>query len=657
MAGLASDYDLYLYHEGRHYHSYRFLGAHCTMVEGQSGVVFSVWAPNASAVHVTGDFNEWNGAAHSMEKIGSMGIWSLFVAGIGEGALYKYEIHTPAGHKFVKADPVGFAAELRPNTASRVVSLDAYEWKDDLWRQKQRSAGYNEPAIIYEVHFGSWKKNLDGTFYTYRQLAEELVPYVAEMGFTHIEIMPLAEHPLDASWGYQTIGYFAATSRYGSPADLMYFIDCCHQQGISVILDWAPGHFCKDDHGLRLFDGTPLYEHWKTDRAENYGWGTLNFDFSAPEVRSFLVSNAMFWLDKYHVDGLRVDAVANMLYLDYGKDSGQWTPNQYGGRENIEAIDFIRQFNQAIFAEYPKAVVAAEESTAWPLVTKPTYVGGLGFNYKWNMGWMNDSLRYMGLDPIYRQYEHHLLTFSLMYAFSENFILPLSHDEVVHGKKSMLDKMPGDYWQKFANLRAFYGYWMAHPGKKLLFMGGEFGQFIEWNEDESLDWHLLGYDKHRQMLEYMQELNHLYRRQRPLWELDYDWSGFQWIDCHDYQQSILSFIRKDGEGNFVIIVANFTPVVRYDYKLGVPEPGTYTEIFNSDDSQWGGSGQTNEMLTASESERHGLKYSVYMKVPPLATVYLKWNPPSVKKTGKKADADSGEDPKTVGNLAVNKRKD
>lgn len=622
MPEWASDFDLYLFHEGRQHHSYRFLGAHQTERAEQQGVHFAVWAPNAVKVEVVGDFNAWQGSSHSMERVSSMGVWCLFIPTVASGALYKYDLYTSDGRVLRKADPYAFAAELRPSSASKVTAAVSYEWQDAAWLA-QRSAGYDQPMVIYEVHAGSWKRNEDGSFYTYRQLAAELVPYAAHMGYTHIELLPLAEHPLDASWGYQATGYYAVTSRYGTPEDFMYFVDCCHQAGLGVILDWAPGHFCKDDHGLRQFDGTPLYEHWQVSRAENHGWGTLNFDFSVPEVRSFLISNALFWLDRYHIDGLRVDAVANMLYLDYGKESGEWSPNQYGGRENIEAIAFLRQLNEAVFAEYPQALMAAEESTAWPLVTKPTYVGGLGFNYKWNMGWMNDSLRYMSLDPIHRQFEHHLLTFSLMYAFSENFVLPLSHDEVVHGKKSMLDKMPGDYWQKFANLRAFYGYWLAHPGKKLLFMGGEFGQFIEWNENQSLDWHLVEVDKHQRLQACVRQLQHLYRQQPPLWELDYDWSGFQWIDCHDYSQSVLSFLRKDAAGNFIVVVTNFTPVVRYDYRLGVPAMGRYVEIVNTDAEQWGGSNQINMDLQAAAGEWHGFPCSLTLKLPPLATVYLR----------------------------------
>lgn len=620
----ASDFDLYLFHEGRHFHSYRFMGSHIRSIENKQGVQFTVWAPNAAAVCVIGDFNQWQGNTHWLNRISDSGMWTLLVPDVCEGMLYKYEIHTTDGRVLLKADPYAYAAELRPGTASKVTAVNRYQWGDDEWRSRQRTVSYRSPMVIYEVHAGSWQRNSDGSFLTYRQLAEQLVPYVAAMGYTHIELLPLAEHPLDESWGYQATGYYAATSRYGDPADLMYLIDCCHQQEIGVIMDWVPGHFCKDDHGLRQFDGTPLYEHWQRDRAENYGWGTLNFDYKTPEVRSFLISNALFWMQIYHVDGLRVDAVASMLYLDYGKETGQWSPNEFGGRENVEAISFIRQLNEAVFAEFPDALVMAEESTAWPLVTKPAYLGGLGFNYKWNMGWMNDTLRYMALDPIHRQREHQLLTFSLMYAFSENFVLPLSHDEVVHGKKSLLDKMPGDYWQKFANLRAFYGYWMAHPGKKLLFMGGEFGQFIEWNEAQSLDWHLLDYEMHGKLKGYVQNLNQLYRSQMPLWQLDHDWQGFQWIDCDDYRQSVISFCRTDEENHFIIVVANFTPVVRYQYRIGVPKSGWYKEIMNSDAAIYGGSGQVNAVVSTETKEWHDQPYSLELKLPPLACIYLQW---------------------------------
>lgn len=622
MSKQPSDYDFYLFHEGRHFEAYELLGAHLVEENGTDGVRFTVWAPNAQQVRVTGDFTNWQ-AANDLIRISGSGLWSAFVPGVSEGSLYKYVIQTPAGEWIVKADPYAFSAESRPGTASKVVRLDRYSWCDEIWNQrKSAKASYREPMVIYEVHAGSWKRKGNGDFLTYRDLAHELVPYIKEMGYTHVELLPLAEHPFDKSWGYQATGYYAPTSRYGSPDDLMYFVDCCHREGIGVILDWAPGHFCKDDHGLRLFDGTPLYESGWAERAENYGWGTLNFDYGRPEVWSFLISNALFWLEKYHIDGLRVDAVASMLYLDYGKDGG-WIPNKYGGREHLEAIDFIRKLNETVFERFPQALMLAEESTAWPLVTRPAYVGGLGFNYKWNMGWMNDTLRYMSLDPVYRKYEHHLLTFSFMYAFSENFVLPLSHDEVVHGKKSLLDKMPGDYWQKFANLRAFYVYWMTHPGKKLLFMGGEFGHFIEWNEAQGLDWHLLDYPMHQMLHRFVRELNHFYLNHDMLWQLDHEWRGFEWIDCHDSDQSVISFIRKNEQGHFLVVVINFTPIVRYNYRIGVPAPGLYQEVFNSDASNFGGSGQQmEEGVHAVAGDWLTRPYSMEIKVPPLGAVIL-----------------------------------
>ncbi len=479
-----SDYDQYLFHEGRQFRSYRMLGAHIDVQDGTAGVRFAVWVPGAREVRVVGDFNSWNGEKHQMRVVPDSGVWHLFVPGLATGSAYKYEIIGRDGQLRQKADPYAFWAELRPGTASRVFPLDGYRWRDDDWQSGGRTTGgVTQPLTIYEVHLGSWRRKGDGSFYSYRDLAGELVDYVAEMGFTHVELLPPAEHPYDGSWGYQATGYYAPTSRHGSPDDFKYFVDECHFRGIGVIVDWVPGHFCKDDHGLRLFNGEPLYESGFSGLAENKGWGTLNFDFCRPEVWSFLIGNALYWLDVFHVDGLRVDAVANMLYRDYGKKAGEWLPNRYGGRENLEAVEFCKKLNEVVHQYYPKALVIAEESTTWPLLTRPVYLGGLGFDYKWNMGWMNDSLKYVALNPIHRQWEHHLLTFSFLYAFSENFLLPLSHDEVVHGKKSLLDKMPGDYWQKFANLRAYYGYFMAHPGKKLLFMGGEFGQFTEWSEE------------------------------------------------------------------------------------------------------------------------------------------------------------------------------
>ncbi len=617
---------LYLFHEGSNYRSYQMLGAH-EMRQGETaGVRFAVWAPNAREVRVVGNFNHWDGTSHVMDRIKESGIWTLFIPGIAAGELYKYEIITSGGGRILKADPYAFRAELRPGTASIVYNLAGYDWHDEGWqRQKKEMTVYERPVLIYEVHLGSWQRGTDGQFLTYREMAEKLVDYVADMGYTHIEFMPLGEYPFDGSWGYQVTGYYAVTSRYGTPHDFMYLVDRCHSKGIGVIMDWAPGHFCKDDHGLRMFDGTPLYEYCDCQRAENAGWGTANFDLGRPEVLSFLISNALFWFEVYHIDGLRVDAVANMLYLDYGRETGQWSPNRYGGNGNLEGMSFLRKLNEAVFKYYPEAMMIAEESTAWPMVSWPTDVGGLGFNFKWNMGWMNDMLRYMSEQPIHRKWHHNLVTFSFMYAFSENFVLPLSHDEVVHGKKSLLDKMPGDYWQKFANLRAFYAYWMAHPGKKLLFMGGEFGQFIEWKYDDSLDWHLIDYPMHRMLQKYVRDLNKFYQAERPFWQIDFDWQGFEWIDCNDYNQSVISFIRKGREtGEFIIAVCNFTPVVRERYRIGVPAPGTYQEVFNSDRQQYGGSGVVNILpLNTQDIEWHGRSVSLELTLPPLSTIYLK----------------------------------
>lgn len=628
LNSLTKDYEKYLFHQGTNYRSYQLLGAHLQSQDGVDGVQFTVWAPRAKAVQVVGDFNNWQGTAHPMTKLPNSGIWTTFIPEVKAGDLYKYQIETSSGQVLLKADPYGYWSELRPHTASRVASLK-YDWGDQQWQKQQQKkkeqASLTEPMLIYEVHLGSWKRKADGTFYNYGEIAHELIPYVVELGYTHLEIMPVMEHPLDASWGYQVTGYYGVTSRYGSPTDFMYLVDQCHQAGIGVILDWVPGHFCKDDHGLRFFDGTALYESSNPLWRENIQWDTLNFDFHQPEVWSFLISNAIFWLDMYHVDGIRVDAVANMLFLDYCKSDGQWCPNKYGGNENLEAVAFLKKLNQVVFQYYPQALMIAEESTTWPLVTKPVYLGGLGFNYKWNMGWMNDILRYVALDPIHRKWHHNLITFSFMYAFSENFVLPLSHDEVVHGKKSLLDKMPGDYWQKFAGLRLLYGYMMAHPGKKLLFMGGEFGQFIEWRDHASLDWHLLDYEMHHQLQGYVQKLNCCYRRERAFWEVDFDWRGFEWIDPHNYSQSIIAFMRKGKEpDNHIIVLTNFTPTVYHQYRVGVPQFTAYTEIFNSDEKEFGGSGQINSQQCISEKVPwHNQPYSIEIIVPPLATIYLK----------------------------------
>ncbi len=619
-----SDYDQYLFHEGSHFQSYRMLGAQLTVRDGIDGVRFAVWAPNALEVYVVGEFNRWQGKGHLMQRLGDSGIWALFVPSIVTGMVYKYEIVTREGERKLKADPYAFWSEVRPGTASRVFPLDDYHWQDDRWREgKPAAGGVCQPLSIFEVHLGSWRRNPDGTFYSYHQLADELVDYVADLAFTHIEVLPLAEHPFDGSWGYQATGYYAPTSRYGNPDDFKYFVNKCHERGIGVIMDWVPGHFCKDDQGLRLFDGRPIYESGFSGLAENLGWGTLNFDFSRPEVWSFLIGNALYWLDIFHVDGLRADAVANIMFRDYGKQPGEWLPNRFGGKEDLEAIEFIKKLNEVVHQYYPQALVIAEESTAWPMLTRPVYLGGLGFDYKWNMGWMNDTLRYISLDPVYRKWEHNLLTFSLLYAFSENFLLPLSHDEVVHGKKSLLDKMPGDYWRKFANLRAFYGYFIAHPGKKLLFMGGEFGQFSEWSEARELDWLLLDFEMHANLKQYVRDLNRYYRQDPTFWQVDDNWQGFEWIDCHDYCQSIISFLRKSKDGEFTVVLCNFTPVVRHDYRIGVPKPGRYREVFNSDLSRYGGSGVGNPDLVADETPWHNQPCSVSVTVPPLATIYMK----------------------------------
>lgn len=621
------EYSTYLYHQGTNDASYRLFGSHFTVLRRKSCVRFAVWAPHAQAVSVVGDFNNWDTKANPMERcsVGN-GIWQTYIEGLEEGNLYKYAITTSSGEVILKSDPYAFAAELRPGTASKLTKLH-YTWKDKKW-QESRSAydSYTEPMLTYEVHLGSWRRDADGKVLTYKETADLLVAYVKDMHYTHIELMPLCEYPFDGSWGYQGTGYFAATSRYGKPEELMYLVDLCHRNGIGVILDWVPGHFCRDAHGLRHFDGEPCYESGNPMLAENKEWDTMNFDYGRTEVQSFLISSALFWLTQYHIDGLRIDAVANMLYLDYGHKDGGWQPNKYGGRENLEAIDFLRKLNTAVFKAVPHALMIAEESSAWPLVTKPVDAGGLGFNYKWNMGWMNDMLRYMSMDPLFRKDNHNLVTFSLCYAFSENFILPLSHDEVVHGKHSLLDKMPGDYWQKFAGLRAFYGYWMSHPGKKLLFMGSDFGQFIEWKFDDSLDWHLLDYPMHKAMHDYVRKLNEYYNTHPEFWQEDCDWTGFSWISCDDRDDSVIAFYRSgvDDANDLTIVVCNFTPVVRHDYRIGVPKAGTYVEVFNSDAETFGGSNVINEGDFASkEKPMHGLDQSIVLTLPPLGVTYFR----------------------------------
>jgi 1,4-alpha-glucan branching enzyme len=621
-----TDYDLHLIGEGTHYKKYEKLGAHITEVSGIQGVHFGVWAPNASNVSVIGNFNGWDKRRHPMRLLGVSGIWELFIPGIGQGEVYKFFVSSRY-HNFEaeKSDPYAFFFENRPRSASIVHDINKYRWNDAAWLEARPMRNWLEsPVSIYEAHLGSWMRVPEegDRFLSYRELADTLIPYVLEMGYTHIELLPVSEHPLDASWGYQTVGYFAATSRFGRPEDFMFFIDQCHRNSIGVILDWAPAHFPRDGHGLGFFDGTCLYEHEDPRKGAHRDWGTLIFNYGRNEVRNFLISNALFWIEKYHIDGLRVDAVASMLYLDYSREEGDWIPNRFGGRENLEAIDFIRLFNEVTHGYFPGILTIAEESTAWPGVTRPVHLGGLGFDMKWNMGWMNDMLEYMSKDPVYRKYQQNNLTFGLLYAFTENFMLVLSHDEVVHEKRSMLDKMPGDIWQKFANLRLLYGFMYGHPGKKLLFMGGEFGQWNEWNFDQSLDWHLTQYPQHGSLQKFVRDLNRLYASEPALYEVDYDWKGFDWIDFHDTDNSIVSFLRRAKDpADYVVIACNFTPVPRFGYRIGVPEHVYYRELLNSDSHEYGGSNLGNEGgVQADAIPWHGQRCSIKVTLPPLAVV-------------------------------------
>ena len=629
-----SDYDLYLFNQGNNHRIYEKMGCHLCEVEGVKGASFCVWAPSAKRVSVVGSFNNWDGRIHPMRMMGSSGVWELFIPGLTKGDLYKYEIKTPADEIYIKSDPYAFYAEIRPHTASVVYDLDNYEWQDSDWMEKRsKESVFDKPVNIYEVHLGSWRQEPDDDPesetgykpYSYRRLAETLVPYAQKMGYTHLELLPVMEHPYDGSWGYQITGYYAPTSRYGTPEDFKYFIDTCHKNGLGVILDWVPAHFPKDGHGLARFDGTALYEYEDKRIGEHLEWGTHVFNYGRNEVKNFLVANAVYWLDKFHVDGLRVDAVASMLYLDYCRKPGEWIPNKYGGRENLEAIELIKNLNYVVYQYYPNVMMIAEESTAWPMVTKPVHDGGLGFSHKWNMGWMNDFLKFVSLDPIYRKYHMNLLTFSFMYAWSENFILVLSHDEVVHGKASMIGKMPGDYWQKFAGLRCAYGYFFAHPGKKLLFMGSEFAQFIEWRYKESLEWHLLNYPMHEKMSQYVSDLNHLYKTETAFYELDKSHEGFELIDCKDTDNSIISFIRKGKDWHdMLIFVFNFTPVTHENYRMGAPLKTKYIEIFNSDSEKYGGSNVLNtELIISEDIPMHEKPYSMTLRIPPLAAVILR----------------------------------
>ncbi|MEN8260606.1 MAG: 1,4-alpha-glucan branching protein GlgB, partial [Pseudomonadota bacterium] len=588
-------------------------------------VLFAVWAPNAERVSIVGDFNHWDGRCHPMRVRGGSGVWELFVPDLPLGTLYKYEIRNRnTGAISLKSDPYGQQFELRPKTAT-VVCASAYEWQDQAWLKKRISHDWlHQPMSIYEVHLGSWQRGPEGELLNYREFAERLVEYVKEMGFSHIELLPITEHPYDPSWGYQATGYYAPTRRFGTPDDFRYFVDYCHRQGIGVLLDWVPAHFPKDAHGLARFDGDAVYEHADPRQGEHLDWSTLIYNYGRNEVKNFLLSSAMFWIEEMHLDGLRVDAVASMLYLDYSRKEGEWIPNQYGGRENLEAIEFLRQMNTVVHDQNPGVLMMAEESTSWPQVSRPVYVGGLGFDMKWNMGWMNDTLRFMSNEPIHRKYHHDMLTFSMLYAFTENFLLPFSHDEVVHGKGSMPNKMPGDEWQRFANLRLLYTYMFTHPGKKLLFMGCEFGQGVEWNSAQVVDWYVLEYPLHSGVQKMVKTLNRLYHGTAALYQHDFDWDGFDWIDCHDAEQSVLSYLRKNGD-DFVVVAFNFTPVPRPGYRIGVPAPGNYREIFNSDAETYGGSNVNNapDALVADDIPWNSRPHSVSVTLPPLAGIVLK----------------------------------
>ncbi|MBU1192282.1 MAG: 1,4-alpha-glucan branching protein GlgB [Gammaproteobacteria bacterium] len=620
-----SDFDLNLFGAGKHRHAYRILGSHVHDVDDVQGILFAVWAPNAERVSVVGEFNQWDGRRHPMRVRGGSGVWELFIPDMEPGQLYKYEIRNrESGEILLKADPYAQAFEVRPHTASVIAGPSTYSWNDQAWMDQRPSQDWQHtPMSVYEVHLGSWQRGPEGEFLTYRQLADSLVNYVKDMGFTHIELLPITEHPYDPSWGYQATGYFAPTSRYGSADDFRFFVDVCHQNGIGVLLDWVPAHFPKDAHGLARFDGTALYEHGDPRLGEHLDWSTLIYNFGRNEVKNFLLSSAVFWLQELHIDGLRVDAVASILYLDYSREEGQWIPNQYGGRENLEALDFLRELNIVTHEEQPGILMIAEESTSWPQVSRPTWTGGLGFDMKWNMGWMNDTLEYMSEDPLYRRYHLGKLTFSMLYAFTENFLLPFSHDEVVHGKQSMLNKMPGDEWQRFANLRALYSYQFCHPGKKLLFMGTEFGQGLEWNSTQILDWYVLEYPYHQGVQRLVRDLNHLYKTQPALHQVEFEWRGFEWIDCQDADNSVLSFVRRSDD-QFVVVVVNFTPQTHNGYRIGVPEAGEYREIFNSDSAFYGGSNMGNggSAIYTDDLSWMNRSHSLSLTVPPLAAIIL-----------------------------------
>ena len=624
-----SDYDLHLFSEGTHLRAWEKFGAHPMTIGGVAGVHFAVWAPNAQRVSVVGDFNGWDGRVHPMRRLVPSGVWELFVPDVPLGACYKYEVRTPEGHLLEKSDPYAQQFEVPPNSASVIWPGGEYQWSDDQWMNDRTSLGgwHDRPMSVYEVHLGSWRRVPEDNYrsLTYRELARDLVPYLREMGYTHVELMPVMEHPFAGSWGYQVIGFFAPTSRFGTPDDFRYFVDECHRHGVAVILDWVPGHFPKDPHGLARFDGTALYEHADPRQGEHRDWGTLIFNYGRTEVRSFLLSNALYWLQEFHIDGLRVDAVASMLYLDYSREHGEWIPNQFGGRENLEAVDFLQRLNTVTHGRLPGTITIAEESTAWPAVSRPTYIGGLGFTFKWNMGWMHDMLEYVRQNAIHRRWHHNQITFSMLYSFTENFVLPFSHDEVVHGKRAMLDKMPGDAWQKHATLRALYGYMFGHPGKKLMFMGAEIGQWREWDHDSSLDWHLLDEPLHRGLQAWVRDLNLTYQREPSLYEVDFEGQGFGWIDCQDNENSVISMIRRARHPHdFTVMVVNFTPVPRPVYRIGVPESGWYREVLNSDAALYGGSNLGNDGGRYTEPvPAHGHDHSLSLVIPPLGFVLFK----------------------------------